>query len=468
MLSIALIRRECRATLKLAIPLMAGQLSQMLLGLADTLMIGRVGTIELAAVAFANSILHLPLMFGIGLVMAVSVRVSQARGAQNPAGARSALRNGLYLSLGLGALIILGSAGLLPLLDQFRQDPGVIAVVPDYFMLLAASMGPALMAMAIKNHADAMSRPWPALWIMFGGVILNIGLNALLIFGQWGLPAMGLEGAGLATLLARITTLVALLAWCLHTAPDYREWLPQRWLRGPEWSTLQDLLKIGTPTGLHLLAEVGAFVLATLMVGALGAVALASHQIAISMAAFVFMVPMGLGMALTVRVGEAWGAQRHSELPGIFLTGWGLMALFASSSVLALTLFNREIAALFTTESAVLDLAAGLLLIAGIFHFSDALQIVSTSLLRGLDDVRVPAAMVFGVYWLIALPLGGLLTFGWGWGAPGIWWGLTLGLTLAGVALSWRAFQKGMLPIRPQAPLPPPASKQTIKSPLGM
>lgn len=442
MFSIALIQRECRATLTLAVPLIAGQLSQMLLGLTDTLMIGRLGTIELAAVAFANSVLHLPLMFGIGLVMAVSVRVSQARGAQNPPGARSALRNGLYLSLALGALIVLGSAGLLPLLGWFRQDPAVIAVVPDYFMLLAASMGPALMAMAIKNHADAMNRPWPPLWIMFGGVVLNIGLNALLIFGYWGLPAMGLEGAGLATLLARVVTLIALLAWCLQSSPAYREWLPRRWLRGPEWDTLQDLLKIGTPTGIHLLAEVGAFVLATLMIGALGAVALASHQIAITMAAFVFMVPLGLGMALTVRVGEAWGARRQADLPGIFVTGWGLAALFSAGSVLALTWFNREIAALFTLEPAVQEVAATLLLIAGIFHFSDALQIVSTSLLRGMDDVRVPAGIVFGVYWLIALPVGGWLTFGLDWGAPGIWWGLTLGLTIAAVVLSHRAYSR--------------------------
>jgi len=188
---------ESRTTIRLAVPLIIGQLGQMLISLSDTLMLGWLGVTPLAACSFANTLIYLPMMFGIGMSMAVSIRVSQARGAGDPAAARAALRHGLFITLALGLLTLAGAFALLPFLGLFGQDPRVIAVVPDFFLLVAASMIPAMASMAVKNHADAMNRPWPVFWISIGGVVLNIVLNAILIFGHLGAPGMGLDGAAL-------------------------------------------------------------------------------------------------------------------------------------------------------------------------------------------------------------------------------------------------------------------------------
>ncbi|MCB1092888.1 MAG: MATE family efflux transporter, partial [Verrucomicrobiae bacterium] len=340
---------EGRATLRLALPLIAGQVSQMLVGLADTLMIGRLGVVPLAAATFANTVLHLPLMFGIGMTMAISIRVSQARGAGDPQRAREALRNGLFLGLVVGGLTVGAAALLLPFFGDFGQEAAVTHAAADYFLIVAVSMIPAIGSMAVKNHADAMEHPWPAFWIMLGGVALNVLMNWILIWGRLGAPELGLEGAGVATLIARAGTLAALIAWS-RWSPHIREWVPRHWFRPPCRDSLRSLIKVGLPASLQLLAEVSAFVFATILIGTMGKEALASHQVAISCAATVFMVPLGLSMALTVRVGEAWGAGARDRLRPIVVSGW-LMAVaftvFSAGSVLA---FHGNIAGWFLTD----------------------------------------------------------------------------------------------------------------------
>ncbi|MBX3745801.1 MAG: MATE family efflux transporter [Verrucomicrobiae bacterium] len=432
---------ECRTTVRLAIPLIVGQLSQMLMGLTDTLMIGWVGVSELAASAFANNLLYLPLMFGIGMSAAVSVRVSQARGRQDPDGAGEALRHGFHITMVLGVITVVGALGLLPLLDLFRQDPAVIEHVPVYFVLVAVSMIPAMGAMAVKNHADGMNRPWPVFWITFGGVMLNVVLNWLFIFGRAGCPALGLEGAGLATLLARLVTLWAMLAWCRQDA-GLRAWIPRHWFRRPDRTAIRDLLKIGFPTSMQLLAEVSAFVMATLIIGGMGAESLAAHQVAISCAATVFMVPLGISMALTVRVGEAWGARQLARLRPIILSGWALATAFTLLSATSFVLFNEAIAGLFLSEGQGANVAAALLLVAAAFQFCDALQIVAVGGLRGMNDVKVPAWIAFGAYWVVSLPLGCWFAFRLDLGVSGMWWGITVGLTLTAIAFGGRLLRR--------------------------
>lgn len=432
---------EGRATLRLAVPLIVGQLSQMLMSVTDTLMIGRVGVVELAASAFVNSLIYLPMMFGIGMSIAVSIRVSQARGGGRPAVAREALRHGVQVAVALGVLTLLGAWAALPFLGIFRQTPEVIAASPGYLLLLAGSMIPAMASMSVKAHADAMNRPWPVFWITFASVLLNVLLNWIFIFGKLGMPALGLEGAGVATVLARLAGLVGLVAWCTR-ARGMRKWTPFRWFRAPRRAGLVDLVRLGLPSSLQLLAEVSAFVFATLMIGTLGEAALASHQVAISCAATTFMIPLGVSMALTVRIGEAWGAGQPWRLRRILASGWMLGLAYAGVSMTAFLIFNREIAGWFMEESDALTVAAGLLLVAAAFQFSDAMQIIAAGVLRGLDDVRTPAWIAFGCYWVIAIPLGWLLAFPAGWGVRGVWWGITLGLTLTALLLGTRAWRK--------------------------
>lgn len=432
---------EGRSTIRLAVPLIIGQLGQMLISLSDTLMLGWLGVTPLAACSFANTLIYLPMMFGIGMSMAVSIRVSQARGANDPAAARAALRHGLHITIALGLLTLAGTLALLPFLGLFRQDPRVIAIVPDFLLLIAASMIPAMASMAVKNHADAMNRPWPVFWISIGGVALNVVLNWLLIFGKLGAPELGLEGAAVATLIARTASLVGMILWCRNDAA-LREWVPIRWLRAPDWAGVKDLLRTGFPASMQLLAEVSAFVAATLIIGNMGEAALASHQVAIQCAATVFMVPLGISMALTVRIGEAFGARNFASMRPIVLSGWGIGMACMLVSASSFILLNDELAGLFIDDPAVRRVAAALLIVAGAFQFCDSMQIIAAGALRGLDDVKTPAWLALGAYWVVSIPVGWVLAYPAGLGVTGMWWGITLGLTITAILLGRRIWRK--------------------------
>lgn len=432
---------EGRASLMLAVPLIAGQVSQMLVGLADTVMIGRLGVVPLAAATFANTVLHLPLMFGIGITMAVSIRVSQARGANQPSEARGALRHGLLLGLLVGLLSVGLAYGLIPFLGVFGQEPAVTHAAGDYFVIVAFSMIPAIGSMAVKNHADAMNHPWPAFWILLGGVVLNILMNWVLIWGHWGTPALGLEGAGLATLLARTATLGGLIWWTRRSS-HLSGWVPLRWWRRPDWLAVRSLVKVGLPASLQLLAEIGAFVAATILIGTMSKEALASHQVAISCAATVFMFPLGLSMALTVRMGAAYGAGDGERLRPMVVSGWFLGLGFTSITATCFLLFNGAMAGWFLTDPATREMAAMLLTVSAAFQCSDALQILSGGALRGLNDVSVPAWIAVFAYWVISLPLGWWFAFPLHGGVAGIWWGITIGLTFTAVVLGGRLWVK--------------------------
>ncbi|MGI8891090.1 MAG: MATE family efflux transporter [Chthoniobacterales bacterium] len=435
------LRHEARLTATLALPLVAGQLSQIFIALTDTLMVGRLGVLPLAASTFANNVLYVPFIFGLGFLMAISIRVSQARGSGDQAAARAALRHGFYLALAVGALTMLASWSVQPFLGLFRQDPEIIRAVPRYFLLIAASMIPALGAMAVKNHADAMNKPWPPFWIMLSAGVLNVFFNWMFIYGNLGAPRMGLDGAGVATLLARIVMLAAMIWWCVR-AKAVRAWVPRHWFRAPEWPAAWNLVQLGFPASLQLLAEVSAFVMVTLLIGTLGPAALASHQVAMTCAATIFMVPLGLSMALTVRMGEALGAKQEMRLRRILVSGWGIALAFTACSAVGFLSFNQVIAGWFVTDPNAKALAASLLLVSAAFQVSDALQVSSGGALRGLGDVKVPAALAFVAYWIIAIPAGWWLAFRAGLGVAGMWWGITLGLTTTALALGIRVWRR--------------------------
>ena len=440
--------REGRGTLLLALPLMAGQVSQMLMVVVDTLMIGRLGTVDLAAATLAQTILHIPLMLGIGIAIAVSIKVSQARGAKTPERARIAVQHGFFLSLVLGALTFAISLAMLPLLPYLGQDPRVVDRVPTFFLLVSASMIPALASMAARSHADAMARPWPAFWIILGGVLLNVFLNWVLIGGKMGAPAMGLEGAGWATLIARIMTLVGVLMW-LRNSPQLRNWIPEHWFRIPERKPLYDFWKIVWPSSLQVSAEISAFIAASFLIGTLGAEALAAHQVAITCVSTIFMVPLGLSMAVTVQIGEAFGATTHERARPIVLSAWAMGLTFSLIFVGVFFVFGETIARWFLTETGPVEIVTGLFVIAAFFQIGDHSQILSSGVMRGLDDVRTPALMTFVAHWVIGMPLGYYLTFGLGMGAAGVWWGLSTGLTLAAFFLGHRAWRmtRPLMPI---------------------
>lgn len=432
---------ESRSTLKLALPLMIGQLSQMLLGVADTIMVGRLGVTEMAALTFANTLFHVPFVFGIGLLTSVSVFTSNASGAGDAPGARGSCRHGLYLSLALGLLMLALAWWTSENLGVFGQPPEVVARSQTFFRILMASCIPALASIALKNHADALNRPWPPFWIFLGGVALNVLLNWIMIFGKFGCPALGLEGAAWATLISRTAILIAIFIW-LHLAPGLRDWIPHRWLRKPDPTDLKRLLHIGLPASLQMLCEVAAFSSAGLLMGHFGPTALAAHQIAITCAATSFMIPLGLSMALTVRIGEAHGAGEIHRLRPILISGWILSAGFALAAASFFLLLGKPLAAFFIDAPHVITLTATLLIIVGIFQIFDSIQVASAAMLRGLHDARIPAIMGFVAYWLVGLPVAYLLAFHTPLAAAGVWWGLAAGLTVACITLGPRLWNR--------------------------
>lgn len=432
---------ESRLTLKLALPLMVGQLSQMLLGVADTVMIGRLGVTDLAALTFATALFHVPFIFGIGVLTSISVFTSNFRGADDPSGARGSCRHGVYIATALGFALFGISWVISSNLGFFGQPPEVSERTTVYFRIIMASLVPALASIALKNHADALNRPWPPFWIFLGGVVLNIALNWVMIYGKLGCPALGFEGAAWATLISRIAILAAMLYW-LITEKDLRDWVPARWFRKPNFHDIGRLLTIGMPASLQMLCEVSAFSAAGLLMGRFGPDAMAAHQIAITLAATAFMLPLGLSMALTVRIGEAFGAGETPRLRQIALSGWLLVTAYGILGAASFLFCGRWMASLFIEAGPVIDLTASLLVIVGLFQLVDGLQVASSSMLRGLHDARVPAWMGFISYWLIGLPVSVWFAFGTDLGARGVWWGLAAGLFAACITLGPRLWKR--------------------------
>ena len=447
-------RREIRPTLALALPIMAGMVSQMLMGLTDTIMVGRIGVVPLAASSFVNGLAHLPLVLGIGLLSAVSVLTAQAYGAKRPAEAGETLRHGLVLAVALGLFSIVTLAVLHPWRDHFGQDPAVAREAGPYLLLFGVSLLPALVAQACKQFAEALKHPWVPTFVMLGGVLLNVLLNWIFIYGHWGVPALGLTGAGWATMLARLVMALVLVGYVVR-APALRAFQPPRWRAAWQRHHFARLFRVGWPVGLQHLFEVTAFVLAGLMMGWLSAEAIASHQIAISCAAFSFMFALGIGAAGCIRVGHAYGARQFARMRRI-----GFCAISTSAGVMAgfgvvFALAGRPIAALFIESPAVTALTAQLLVVAAVFQIADGVQVTSISALRGLSDVRVPAVVAVVAYWCVALPLGCVLAFRTSLGAVGMWIGLAAGLGAAALGLAWRFHQQTATPDQHRAAAPP-------------
>ncbi|TAL02313.1 MAG: MATE family efflux transporter [Verrucomicrobia bacterium] len=434
-------RREIRPTWALALPIMAGMVSQMLMGLADALMVGRVGVVPLAAASFVNAVAHLPLVLGMGLLTCISVLTSQAYGARRSDEAGELLRHGLVLSAAVGLLAALTMFALRPFLDHLGQPPEVVAAAKNYLLLYGGSLLPGLVAHGAKQFSDALKHPWLPTVVMLGGVGLNVLLNWILIYGNCGAPALGLEGSGWATLISRTVIAVVLVGYVVD-APALRKFQPARWRGQLTWERFQRMLKVGWPVGAQHFFEVSAFASAAIMMGWINADAMAAHQIAITCAAMTFMSALGIGAAAGIRVGHAFGAGQFARVRRIGFSGVGMAATFMGAFGVLFALAGKNIATLFIESPAVVNLTAQLLIVAAVFQIVDGIQVSAISALRGLSDVRVPAMIAIVAYWFIALPVGAALAFGAKLGAVGMWIGLALGLGAAAAGLLWRFHRK--------------------------
>lgn len=436
------IYQESKIIFKLSIPLIIGLLGQMLMGLTDTVMIADLGVTELAALTLANNLFYVPFVFGIGILTCISVQTSIARGGRDAERARSVCRNGFYISLFIGVLFFLIIYLFRDLLDWLKQDPTVVERSRDFYIIIMASLIPALTGMALKNHADALNRVWTAFWISIGSILLNIFLNWVLIYGNLGAPAMNLEGAGVATLISRTSFVIAMFLWFAKDS-TLREWTPYHWFKKPDYTQIRSLTKLGLPSGLQTLTEVGAFVMAGVIIGWFGKEALAAQNIAMVCASLAFMFPLGISIALTLRVGEKVGLKETKNLHQTYLSGWLLTLFFSSVTALIFLTVGEPIAALFIDNAPeVISFAASFLIVTGVFQIVDGQQVASVGMLRGLEDTTIPAYICFISYWVIGIPVGYWLAYHRSMGPVGIWWGLAIGLTISSLLLGYRLWKK--------------------------
>ncbi|MCB1104170.1 MAG: MATE family efflux transporter [Cephaloticoccus sp.] len=436
---------EVRRTLTLAFPIIVGHLSQMLMGITDSVMIGRIGAVELAASAFANVLFTVSFITGIGILMSVSVLVARAHGAKQSRDCAEYLRHGIWLGVGLALAGMAMMFGAALRLDHFGQPAEVVAAVEPYLQLIAFSLVPTLLFQVFRQFSEAVGHPWGPMAILLGGVALNVVLNWVLIYGNLGAPALGLAGAGWATLIARITAATVLWLWLRQRSEVRAEWPARnanpRWFAPISRSHLRAMFGIGIPAAGQLLFEAGAFAAAALMMGWIGTIALAAHQIALNCAACVFMVPLGLSIATSVRIGRAVGENNAAALRPI---GFGSLATgvcFAAVFTVIFALAGKFIVAGFTHDTAVVALAARLLIVAAIFQVFDGGQAIAAGALRGMADVKIPTVITFTAYWIIALPTGYFLGVR-GIGPLGVWYGLAAGLAFAAVLLARRFYVK--------------------------
>lgn len=415
----------------LAAPMLLGQAGQVLLQITDTVMVGRLGAVPLAATSLAGNFVMFALYFAYGSLGAVAPRVGGAFGAGDGEALNRIARAGAVLGLAVGLLVAVALTAVIPFLGRMGQPPEVVASVGGYFFLIAWSMPGAMLAVVLGQMAEAVNRPWPVLAIMAGAVVLNGVLNFVLIFGHLGLPALGIEGAGWATLIARTVLAAALLVW-IGRDRRMREIL-RAGMSGGIGGKFVRLFREGLPVAGQDVLEGGSFALGSIMLGWLGTTALAANQVTISIASLAWMFPMALATAASVRVSQAAGAgnlagARQAGLAAVGL-GVGLMAVCA---VIYIS-FGPFLAGLFTTDPAVAKLAGLLVVIAGVYQISDAIQSVSLGALRGLLDNKVPLVANAVCYWVLSLPTVYLLTFPLGWGAVGVWVGYLPWMVLTGL-----------------------------------
>jgi multidrug resistance protein, MATE family len=430
---------ELSETLKLAVPIALTQLGQIAMMTTDIAMIGRLGTEAMAAAALAHTVFFVSFTFGMGLVSAVAPLAAQAYGARKPHAIRRSLRVGmwaaLFISMPMMALAFRGEQILLML----GQAPRAADLAQQYLLGLTWSILPALWFMAIRGFMSAVNRPEPILWITLIAIPANAVLVYLLLYGTFGLPGLGLFGVGLATSMVNLATFLAGLWFATRRRP-FRKYHVLGHFWRIDWQLMRRLVVIGAPISLSFLLEYGLFGAAGLLMGVISTTALAAHQIALQVAAILYMVPFGIAMAATVRVGHAIGRGDAGAVRRAGYVAIWLGIVLAAILTLAVIVGRFGIAEIFLGEStdATAELSATLLLVGSTFFIADAIQTVAAGSLRGMNDTRVPLLFAILSYWLIGFALAWWLAFRTPSGAVGVWIGLSIGTAVYAVLLLLR------------------------------
>ncbi|MEE2679440.1 MAG: MATE family efflux transporter [Myxococcota bacterium] len=418
----------------LGAPVAAAQLSTMMLGLVDTLMVARVSVDAMAAAALANVWIFGTLMFANGVLFGLDPIATRAHGARD--GGRSALA--LQTGVAIAFLLSLVVAALWTESERFLlltgQEPDLARMAHEYTQMQLPGIPFFLVYAALRQYLQAREHMGPALWVILVANVVNVVANWALIFGHLGSPALGLEGAGLATSFTRAFACIGLILFVWVFRLHEGAWLPWTW-EAVRLRRLREFVGYGFPIAVQMSLEMWAFAGAALIAGHLGAAALAAHTIAMNLASLSFMLPLGIAQGATTRVGNLLGAGRPQAAQRAAWVSMALGAGVMSFAALVFIVFRTGLPRLYTPDPAVVGLAAAILPIAAAFQVFDGIQVVACGVLRGMGRVRPAAVLNFVGYWLLALPIGGWLALRGGWGLPGLWWSLCGGLGFVALLL---------------------------------
>jgi multidrug resistance protein, MATE family len=446
------LRTEVRPTLQLALPLVLAELGWMSMTIVDTMMVGRLpdSAVAMGAVSLGSGIFMVLALFGEGLLLGLDTLVAQAFGAGKREDCHRSLINGVYLSIALTPFLAAPVWLMERFLTAIHVDANVLSQTIPYTKALAVGLFPLLLYFAVRRCLQAMNMVRPVAFALVTANIINAVFNWILIYGKWGAPAMGTVGSGWSTAIARVYMAGVLIAYLFWYDRKHRTEL----LKTPvdiDLRRIKQLIALGIPAAMQFTLESGVFATVTALIARLGAIPLATHQIALNTVAFTYMVPLGIASAAAVRVGQALGRRDPRGASAAGGTAIFVGAAFMTLAGIVLVIVPRWIARIYTTDELVIRSTAALLAAGAAFQLFDGIQSVATGALRGAGDTRTPMLCHFTAYWIIGLPLGAWLCFRRGWGALGLWIGLSLALILIGILLLvvWRRKVRHLIEVEP-------------------
>ncbi len=413
---------------------MMGSLGHLLVGLIDDIMVGRLGAVELAATSLGNSIFFITLSVGLGFSFAITPLIAESDGEGNKEKGRSIFQHGIILTAIIGLVMFIALLFLKPILYHLDQPEEVVVLAIPYYEIVAFSMIPLMIFQGFKQFADGLSQTKYAMWATILTNIVNVVLNFTLIYGFWIFPRLELIGAALGTLISR-TVMVFFIYIVLMKKEKFAIYLKRLKFEELKKERFLKIIKLGFPTALQMLFEVGLFTASVLLAGTLGAFPQAANQIALKLASTTFMIAVGVGVAATIRVGNQKGLKNYVALRRVAFSNFLLIFIIMFTFAIGFIVFKDFLPLIFTDNLEVIKIASSLLIIAGLFQLSDGIQAVVLGALRGLQDVNIPSGLTFIAYWIIGFPISYYLGTKAGFGTFGIWIGLLVALTSSALLL---------------------------------
>ena len=436
-LNLSTYTKEFKKNMSIAFPIMMGQLGNVIVNIADNIMVGELGAAPLAAVSLANSVVFVAMSLGIGFSLGITPLVAESDGANDTQKGKGYFQNGVFMCMALGTFLFLGLLLIEPVLYHLDQPDEVIALAIPYYRIITFSIFPLMLFQAYKQFADGLSLTRYGMRATLWANVVNIACNYLLIYGIWIFPELGIIGAGYGTLISRFFML-AMLIYLFRNRDKFAAYRGDFGLKILDKTVLKKIVSIGLPTSLQMLFEVAVFASGVLLSGVLGTIPQASNQIALNLASMTYMVAVGLGVTATIRVGNQKGLKDFVSLRNIAFSIFLLMILIDVVFAVLFMVFNDTLPLFYIDDPAVTALAAQLLIIAALFQLSDGLQSVVLGALRGLQDVTKPMYLTFIAYWVIGFPCCYYLGLKTELKSTGIWLGLLIGLTASAVMLMYR------------------------------